>query len=291
MDSITHALLIAGMFAVIGKPGLIPFAALGAIIPDIDAAFKLFSDGSPGLYLFTHGGITHSVLGAAVTATLAASAAFVLIRMGLFKSVLQPVPVTLVLGAAVLGSMSHIFIDFLAYPGIPLLFPLSDNKMTLGVLGGPSALLIVASIIYGGFLLFGKASLAKPGLFFAVFAIVVLLSAGMKLYAAGMNGSFDVIPGIDPSKYIVVKESPEAYRVYEYSFFNGPMRENVYEKYKGISLAELSGLDSPEFKRFKYHSYIAVVEKNGNGTVWSDPLRTDGYVWYPPYFKTFSMTM
>lgn len=290
MDSITHALLIAGMFAVIGKSELIPFAVLGAIIPDVDTVFMLFSDGSPDLYLFTHGGITHSILGAAVVATLAATAAYVIIQTGLFKNILPPVPLALVLGAAVLGSMSHIFIDFLAYPGIPLLFPLTDTKMTMGVLGGPSALLVVASVLYGAFMLFGKASIERPGLFFAVFAIVVLLSAGMKLYAAVSNDSFNVIPGIDPSKYIVVKESPDAYRVYEYSFFKGPTRENVYEKYKGISPSEINGLDSSEYKRFRYHSYITVVEKNGNGIVWSDPLRTDGYVWYPPYFKSLNMT-
>jgi inner membrane protein len=49
---------------VTGLTPLLPFAILGAVIMDADIFFSLISDSNPPLYLFTHGGIAHSLAGA-----------------------------------------------------------------------------------------------------------------------------------------------------------------------------------------------------------------------------------
>jgi inner membrane protein len=49
--------------------------------------------------------------------------------------------------AAILGgALSHLAIDTLACPGIPLFAPFSDRKYTVGILPGPSILLAGAAL-------------------------------------------------------------------------------------------------------------------------------------------------
>ena len=72
VDSLTHALFASILFTLIGHPELVPFAALGAVCPDVDILFQRFSDRDPRLYIFTHGGITHSIAGALTTSAGAA---------------------------------------------------------------------------------------------------------------------------------------------------------------------------------------------------------------------------
>ena len=64
MDSLTHALIITIILAMADRPDLIPFGIMGAVLIDIDVVFSFFSNRDPRLYIFTHGGFTHSILGA-----------------------------------------------------------------------------------------------------------------------------------------------------------------------------------------------------------------------------------
>ena len=64
MDSLTHALTAAVLAYVLGIPELMPFLVLGAVIIDADILFSRVSDSNPRLYLFTHGGMAHSIGGA-----------------------------------------------------------------------------------------------------------------------------------------------------------------------------------------------------------------------------------
>ena len=123
---------------VLGLPGLIPFAVAGAVVLDADTFFARAFDGRPSLYLFTHGGIAHSLAGAAVMALPAwAVAALVAPAVPFFPAVAAPLAFAAVLGGAYL----HIGLDTLACPGLPLLAPRSDRKYTVGLLPGPSILL------------------------------------------------------------------------------------------------------------------------------------------------------
>jgi hypothetical protein len=80
--------------------------------------------------------------------------------------------------AIAVGALTHITADYLAYPGIPLLYPFSDRKYTLGILGGPSAFLVFASLAYIAALAVGAASIGQPWPYVAVFGLVLALLMG-----------------------------------------------------------------------------------------------------------------
>ncbi len=71
MDTFTHALSVLVIFSLQAADSLLPFAILGAIIPDIDITFRVISRRNPRLYVFTHGGVTHSIAGGVAVSTLA----------------------------------------------------------------------------------------------------------------------------------------------------------------------------------------------------------------------------
>jgi len=286
VDSLTHALVASIVFTVIGHPELVPFAVLGAVCPDVDFIFQRFSDRDPKLYLFTHGGITHSIIGALTTS--AASTIFGLIAaaaLGYSASV----PLAFVAAAA--GVLTHIALDYLAYPGIPLLWPATDKKYTLGIAAGPTPYLLAASMVYGAFLLKGTASFGDPWIYAGFFALVMAVAAVLKVcVTVKANGT--AIPGFNPLKWLIVADEPGSYRVSGYHLFRGPTPVAVFEKLECVSPEEVRNLQSdPEVRRVCYHSYIVTASRNGEKIIIADPLREKGYLWYPPYFKRLAVSV
>jgi inner membrane protein len=280
VDSLTHALFASIVFAVIGHPELIPFAALGAVCPDVDFLFQRFSDRDPGLYIFTHGGITHSIIGALTTSVIATLA-------GLIAATAPGNSITVPLAfiAAAAGVLTHITLDYLAYPGIPLLWPSTDKKYTLGIAAGPTPYLLIASMVYGAFLLTGRASIGDPWIYVGFFALVIAATAILKAYVTGKAGGM-VIPGFSPLKWLIVADGPASYRVSGYHLFRGFTPAVEFAKLGGVTPEDVARLQSiPGVKRVRYHSYIVTVTANGESVVFADPLREHGYLWYPPYFK------
>ncbi|HEY3272242.1 MAG TPA: metal-dependent hydrolase [Methanocella sp.] len=285
MDSLTHALVASIVFTAIGHPELVPFAALGAICPDADFVFQRFSDRDPKLYLFTHGGITHSILGA-----LTVSAASAVLGLIAVTALGYSASVPLAFVAAVAGVLTHIGLDFLAFPGIPLLWPATDKKYTLGIAAGPTPYLLVASMVYGAFLLNGKASFDDPllyvGFFALVMAVAAILKAWVTIKAKGM-----AIPGFSPLKWLIVADEPASYRVSGYHLLRGSTPAVEFAKLGGVSAEEAAtALSNPEVKRMRYHSYIVTAARKGRDIIFSDPLREHGYLWYPPYYKSYALS-
>ncbi len=289
MDSLTHALIVTIALVLIGRPDLALYGILGAVLIDVDVIFNLFSDRDPRLYIFTHGGVTHSILGAFIISLLATIPAVLLSNIELIRNFTAPFSL-LAFGAIIAGALSHITADYLAYPGIPLFYPLSDKKYTLGILGGPSAFIVVASLAYIAAMAVGLASIGQPQLYIAFFALVLALGVTTKVYAV-LNTKGRTIATMNPFKWIVIEDMPDAYRLYRFDFF-GPVSQAVlFQKYYGLTSTEASANDHlPEVKRLKYHSYIVTVEKAGDQIVYRDPVREKGFIWYPPYFKNYSIS-
>ncbi len=281
VDSLTHALAIGAVFAVAGRPELIPFAALGAVAPDIDITFQRFSDRDPRLYIFTHGGITHSLAGAIFVSLFA-----VLVALPAATLLGYSTPLTLAIAAILIGALSHVFLDFLAYPGIPLLYPATDKKYTLGIAAGPTPYLMIASIMFGAFILTGRASIQDPWIYCGFFALVIVISGALKLYVSVMTGG-KAIPGFNPLRWLIIAESPGSYNVYGYHLLKGRLPSTDYAKLSDVTAEEVRKLeDIPAVRRMRYHSYIVTVARAGDGIELSDPVRQQGYLWYPPYFKS-----
>jgi inner membrane protein len=284
VDSLTHALVASIVFTVIGHPELVPFAVLGAVCPDADFIFQRFSDRDPKLYLFTHGGITHSIIGA-LTASAAAAVLGLIATAALGYSVLVPMAFV----AAAAGVLTHIGLDYLAYPGIPLLWPATDKKYTLGIAAGPTPYLLAASMVYGAFLLKGTARLDDPWIYAGFFTLVMAVAAVLKVCVT-VKAKGMAIPGFNPLKWLIVADEPSSYRVSGYHLFRGPTPAALFEKLDGVSPEEARNLQSvPEVRRVRYHSYIVTASRNGETIIIADPLRENGYLWYPPYFKRLAV--
>jgi inner membrane protein len=291
VDSFTHGLIAAGLAYALGLPGLIPFAVTGAVVLDADTFFARVFDGRPSLYLFTHGGIVHSLAGAAVMALPAwAVAALVAPAVPFFPAVGAPVAFAAALGGAYL----HIGLDTLACPGLPLFAPLSDRKYTVGLLPGPSVLLMAASIVF----LIGMAlgAIGWPAMILPYVAVIAAFLA-VRLAAfvftrAKLQGAGRFIPRASPLRWLVIGETPEAWTVGEYRIGKGMSEPATFPKYRNAAADAVAPyLDRPEVRRVRYHSYITTVEREGSDLVVADPLRTSRRIFYPPYFAEVRIPM
>jgi inner membrane protein len=288
VDSISHALIIIIILVLIGRPDLALYGILGAVLIDIDAVFNWFSNRDPRLYIFTHGGFTHSFSGVLIISLLAATISLPVSVFGPAESFVSPFGPA-AFAAILAGALSHITIDYLAYPGIPLFYPISDKKYTLGILGGPSGFIMLFSVVFIVAVAFGYASIYRPWPYIALFVLILALSAMTKAYAV-LRTKGRTIATMNPLSWLVIEDTPDAYRFYRYNFLSGRSPVEYYEKYKGIGPAEAQKNNAlPELKRLRYHSYIVTVEKDGDSIIYRDPIRENKHIWYPPYFKNYSV--
>lgn len=284
MDSLTHAL-----FAFLAIPSLLPppflfGILLGAIIPDIDILFRRLSDPYPSLYIFTHGGFSHSLAGGAAVAALA------WIGIGLASIAGIPLPwegaPAWLLIAVFAGVCTHLLLDVLASPGIPLLFPLTARKFSLGIFPGPSIVLMGASVTLAVMIAGG----AAPGALspeYATFCIgFVILSGGImgyvRLHTRGM-----IIPTFHPLRWLVVRDEGASYVVERYDIIGGRSTNlSTYLKNDGVDERDLrAARDRPEVLRHRYYSYTVTASRVAEGILLRDPLRTEGILFYPPSYR------
>jgi len=281
MDDISHALLIAAVFIVAGATEYIPFAVIGAVVLDADILLMPFFRNDPKWFIFTHGGITHSIAGALAMAT---GAFFVVVVVAGF------VP-WLVLLSVITGSLSHVFFDYLAYPGIPVLYPFGERKYTLGVFAGPSLVVMAISLIFlAGFFLYGLPLVSL--LIYALAVALFLVASGViKVYVELINRG-RTIPHFSPLplKWYILDEDSDSYHLSGLVLPRAltPLRD--FPKYTGITAAETRRyLDLPEVRRLFYTSYIVIAERRDEYVVFLDPMRAEGFIRYPPHFNVVAV--
>jgi inner membrane protein len=281
VDSVTHALAASSLFLAAGLPALVPFAALGSVAMDLDILLIRFPEKNPRYYVFTHGGFTHSIAGALVIGSLvfAAAAAATLAGPGawLFGAGLGLAGLLALLA----GALTHVFCDFLAYPGIPVLYPLTDRKYTLGIFAGPSIVLLVMSWTYLGTLLISFTTLADYRVWAGIFAGYVGAKGLLKLYLASTTDGA-TIPTKNPLHWFVIREEDGSYSIRSRNLLSGLTEPRVFPKFRNVSPAEAEqyrGL--PEVRMHRYNSYITTVEKNGEVITFRDPFRSEGFTRYP----------
>jgi len=281
VDSVTHALAASSLFLAIGHPELVPFAALGSVAMDLDILLMIFPERNPKYYVFTHGGFTHSIAGSLIIGSIVYAAVAALTLAGpaswLFGAGLG-LPGLLALLA---GALTHVFCDFLAYPGIPVLFPFTDRKYTLGIFGGPSLFLMAVSWTYLVALLLSLATVAEYRIWAMIFVGYVCAKALLKVFVA-MTTDGATIPTKNPLKWFVIREDDGNYSIRSRNLLRGLSEPRVFPKYTNVSPAEAERYrDLPEVQRHRYNSYITTVEKNGETITFKDPFRTEGFTRYP----------
>jgi len=292
VDALSHALIVLILFSGAGLIPLLPFAILGAVIIDVDIFFSLISDTNPSLYLFTHGGIAHSLAGALVLSVLACLATLFIAFAGII-----PLPALAGGGvygfeAVLCGALSHLAIDALACPGIPLLAPFADRKYTLGILPGPSILLAGAAFGIVVLMVTGLPGFSQALALYAGIALLYLAVRGGLFLLAGAWLPGRKIPGMNPLRWLTITGNEASFSVREYTLFRGFSGESVFSLYKDTSADEVkSALRFPEVRRVFFHSYSVTAERDGSNLILSDPLREQGYLYYPPHYKRVTVTI
>ncbi len=288
MDALSHALVIVILFFAAGcTPSLLPFAIVGAVIVDADIVFRIVSDRSPQLYIFTHGGFAHSIVGSVVISGLATIGIQLAYLAGIIPALALTIPLALSFFVILAGALIHLGIDALAYPGIPLGYPLSDRKITLGILPGPSILLFITTGSSFVSWVSGQVT-TLLALGFATASIFLYLGfrtvAFLGIRARQLQGRRVPLP--NPLQWIIIDEDEISFLVTRYSLTGSTSVQERFEKYINTDSSETKRfLALPEIRRLRFHSYITAAEKTRSEFIFSDPLREKGYFRYPPDFR------
>lgn len=258
------------------------FGILGATLPDIDILLKKISDRDPGLFVFSHGGFTHSISG------ILAVSAGIMIGFLLWQNLIGRTgdlsSLSLACALACAGGITHVMLDVLAFPGIPILYPLTPRKFTAGIFAGPS--LVFLGVSLGLFLLFLSGYPVLPALPVVAVCggIYILAHVLLKVYV-GLNHQGITIPTFNPLKWLVIQESSESFTVYRTRLLAGNGNKTIYPRYDGVNPEFMHRhMSDPELQRLAYYSYIMVAGSDGDTVVIRDPLREDGVLFYPPAF-------
>jgi len=281
MDAVTHALVASSLFLATGHPELVPFAALGSVAIDIDILLMRFPERNPKYYVFTHGGFTHSICGSLLIGCIAFAAVAAVTLAGpgawLFGTGLGIQGLIALLA----GSLTHISCDFLAYPGIPILYPFTERKYTAGIFAGPSLFLLVVSWTFIGTLLLSLTTLAEYRVWAAIFLGYVGIKALLTLYVAWTTDGA-TIPTSNPLKWFVIREENGSYAIQTRHLLKGLTEPKIFPKFRNVDPEEIEQYRNlPEVRRHSYNSYITTVEKNGETITFCDPFRSEGYTPYP----------
>ena len=294
MDSLTHALIAAFIASGLHLPQAIPFMVLGAVIIDADLLWPRLSDRDPSLYLFTHGGILHSLCGTVAIACIAWAAAAGLLASGLERADIPVIAPSVAFSAVLGGALIHTILDTLALPGLPLLAPFSDRKFTAGLFPGPSISLMAASLFFLVWL--GLGAIDLPALVLPYAAVIGMYCTVRLASFAGarhaLSGKARAIPRISPFRWLVVEETPDAWMVRDYRFGRGFGDAETIPKFLRTDAGEVAPfLQLPEVRRFRFYSYIVAARRDGDTVVFSDPLRISGRIRYPPHFTSVKVSL
>lgn len=287
MDILTHAfsvILLGGNLDIL----LVCFGVIGTVLPDMDILMQRFSGKNPELYIFSHGGITHSIAGAVFIAIVAFSTICLMQLSAILSLPAEPTFWISGLGMIVGGALLHITLDYLAYPGIPLFFPLSDKKYTLGIFPGPSLFLTIVSIVFLLLLVLGFAGAADIYIWGIVFFGIIIFSLIKKGLVAGRFREKETIPTYHPLHWIIVSEDDAEYTISRYSVTGGVYEESEYKKRDCVGEEEIEAIaENPEMKRLRYSSYLVVFERKEEKIRAYDPLRISGLMFYPPDYREY----
>jgi inner membrane protein len=291
VDIFTHAVAILVILYASGNAVLIPFGVLGAVIIDIDMAFFFIARRNPSLYILHHAGFSHSIFGATVLSAIAFGVTLALASAGSLPVIVPEGYLIPAFASILAGAYLHLFLDYLAAPGLPLLYPLTEKRYGLALFPVPFYLLITvlglcsAAVIMVRGMTFGYAVL-----FGALFTGLIVVTAGMKWSVDGKTHgrSYSALRGF---QWIVIREEYPSYTVMVYDLFRGPVQELTFEKYLDITPQEVRKYDGlPEVRRHRYFSYISTVEKKGSGITFHDPVRERGLITYPPWYPSVTVS-
>jgi inner membrane protein len=187
------------------------------------------------------------------------------------------------------GAYLHLFLDWLAAPGLPLLYPLTEKRFGLAMTPMPLYFFItLLSIGSLGVIFFRGLTMELVEMYGVLFAGIIIISAGMKwlVHCKAPGRSYYTLR---PFQWIVIREENPSCTVLVYDTFRGVIRDLSFEKYRNITPEEAHRYDSPGLRRHRYFSYISAVEKDGDEIRFHDPVREEGLISYPPWYPSVTV--
>jgi inner membrane protein len=291
MDIFTHAVAILLILFATGNAGFIPFGVLGAVIIDIDMAYSFISRRNPSLFLLFHGGFSHSIFGATILSAIAFGTTLILSSAGYLPGTIPGAIAIPAFAWVLAGAYLHLFLDYLASPGLPLLYPLTEKRFGLSLFPMPVFFLItVLALVSLAVIFFRGLTQEIVGVYGAIFAGLIIVSSGMKwsVHRRTHGRSF---PTLHPFQWIVIREENPSYTVMVYDMIQGVIRELHFGKYQNITPSEAQRYDRlPELRRHRYFSYISTVEKRGSEITFHDPVREEGLISFPPWYPSVTVS-
>ena len=193
--------------------------------------------------------------------------------------------------AVITGAILHLVLDFLASPGIPLLWPQNDTKYTLGVFAGPSAVMILISWTF--IILFIAGIVQISGLIFygILFLLYLAISLTIRVAAAiTINGR--TLPTINPFRWLVIEKFLNSWSLKNVNLLSRAESGNrTWPALEGVTQDDIDRVSGiPDVRRVMYNSYFTIARRLDNGEiVIMDPSRIEGIVRYPPYYSSVNL--
>ncbi|MDD1716816.1 MAG: hypothetical protein LUQ45_01010, partial [Methanoregulaceae archaeon] len=93
-----------------------------------------------------------------------------------------------------------------------------------------------------------------------------------------------------PLKWYILDEDADSYHLSGLVLPRSLTALRNFPKYTGITPAGTQHyLDLPDVRRLIYTSYIVITERRDEYIVFSDPIRAEGFIRYPPDFKVVAV--
>ena len=290
MDFFTHFLVpFIILFALKSKNKLA--GGFGGISIDFDTFISWIGLLIPSLFVFSHRGITHSFIFAAVTSTL-----FLYIisrkRINEFIGNIIKLDISVeftfkTVGIAYFGAIIHLFLDFLTSRGIPLLYPFTLERFSAEIyyyidITTAVIALIVLSVLYL------KLDMKYKKGAMAIFMIILISFGGIRAYEKinaiddnPVSENFTYItayPTMDIFTWTIVESDNKnsTYHSFKYNTLNKEQSDtktvqsltvmggSVQSAQEAIDKAN----NLPEVQNFKWDGYYPCINASYNGNVW-----------------------
>ena len=290
MDFFTHFLVpFIILFALKSKNKLA--GGFGGISIDFDTFISWIGLLIPSLFVFSHRGITHSFIFAAVTSTL-----FLYIisrkRINEFIGNIIKLDISVeftfkTVGIAYFGAIIHLFLDFLTSRGIPLLYPFTLERFSAEIyyyidITTAVIALIVLSVLYL------KLDMKYKRGAMAIFMIILISFGGIRAYEKinaiddnPVSENFTYItayPTMDIFTWTIVESDNKnsTYHSFKYNTLNKEQSDtktvqsltvmggSVQSAQEAIDKAN----NLPEVQNFKWDGYYPCINASYNGNVW-----------------------
>jgi len=290
MDFFTHFLVpFIILFALKSKNKLA--GGFGGISIDFDTFISWIGLLIPSLFVFSHRGLTHSFIFAAVTSTLFL---YIISRKrinefigNIIKRDISVEFTFKTVEIAYLGAIIHLFLDFLTSGGIPLLYPFTLKRFSAEIyyyidITTAVIALIVLSVLYL------KLDMKYKKGAMAIFMIILISFGGVRAYEKinaindnPVSENFTYItayPTMDIFTWTIVESdnTNSTYHSFKYNTLNKEQSDaktvqsltvmggSVQSAQEAIDKAN----NLPEVQNFKWDGYYPYINASYNGNVW-----------------------